>query len=258
MKNNLNIKILKAIQKGVNEALSNYDLTVLDDDNDSVLVKNDTYKRSSIYDDLIDKFSEYLDDDKIFKNIVEKMLVVNRQYTVKDEDELILLINKSIKVFGNECDLNWIDTSHITNMSDLFYGMKDFNGHIEKWDVSNVKNMNNMFYCAKAFNQPIGDWDVSNVEDMFSMFSYSKSFNKPLNNWDVSNVEDMGFMFYGAESFNQPLNNWDINNAVNMESMFEKASSFNQPLNNWNISSVVFKDYMFVNCPIKDNFKPKK
>ena len=87
IKNNLNIKILKAVQKGLNEALSDYDLTILDDE-ESVLVKNNTYKHSSIYDDLIDRFSEFLDDDKMFKSLVEKMLIVNRQYTIKDRKEL--------------------------------------------------------------------------------------------------------------------------------------------------------------------------
>ena len=141
---NLNVKILKAVQKGLNESLSNYDLTVLDDV-DSVLVKNNTYKHQSTYDDLIDKFSEFLNDDKMFKNIVEKMLLVNRQYTVRDKDEIKLLIDKSIEIFGNECDLNWIDTSLITDMSELFYDMEDFNGHLEKWNTSNVKDMSNMF-----------------------------------------------------------------------------------------------------------------
>ena len=115
---NLNIKLLNTVQKGFNEAFSNYDLTILDDD--SILVKNNTYKHSSIYDDLIDRFSEFLDDDKIFKGIIEKMILIGRQYIVKDKKELKQIIKKSIKIFGNECDLNWVDTSQIIDMSYLF------------------------------------------------------------------------------------------------------------------------------------------
>ena len=256
MKRSLNIKLIKAIQKGLNEALSNYDLTILDDD--SVLVKNDAYKHSSIYDDIIDKnISEFLDDDKMFKSIVEKMILINRHYTVKDRVELKLLIGKSIKIFGNQCDLNWIDTSQITDMSSLFYNMKNFNGHIEKWDVSNVKDMDYMFYQATSFNQPINNWDVSNVKNMCGMFNYAASFNQPIGDWNVSNVEDMHYMFEGVASFNQPIGNWDVSNVKNMGSMFQCAYSFNQPLNNWDVSNAKYISHMFFNCPIKEEYKPK-
>ena len=231
-RNNLNIKLLNAVQKGLNEALSDYELTILDSE-DSVLVKNDVYKHQSIYDDLIDRnISDFLNDDKMFKNIVEKMLVVNRQYTVKGKDELYLLIKKSIKIFGNECDLNWLDTSLIEGMSSLFYGLTDFNGHIEKWNVSGVKNMQ----C---------------------MFSYAESFNQPLENWDVSSVEDMKYMFYYAKKFNQPLNNWDVNNVKDMTGMFAYANSFNQPISDWDVSNVKDKLSIFVDCPIEEEYEPK-
>ena len=31
------------------------------------------------------------------------------------------------------------------------------------WDVSNVTDMSYMFYEVKEFNQPLNNWDVSNV-----------------------------------------------------------------------------------------------
>ena len=37
-------------------------------------------------------------------------------------------------------DLNWIDTSGIYTMENLFYESK-FDGDISEWDVSNVENM---------------------------------------------------------------------------------------------------------------------
>ena len=284
MKQNLNIKLLNAVQKGLNEALSNYDLTVLDNENnDSVLVKNDIYKHQSIYNDIIDRnMSEFLNDDEVFKMTVEKMILVGRQYIAKDKDELKTIINKSIKIFGNECDLNWIDTSLITDMSGLFYEMTDFNGYIENWDVSNVENMcsmfynaesfnqsisdwdvnnvtnmNAMFYGAESFNQPIYNWDVSNVENMSGMFSWTKFFNQPIGDWNVSNVEDMQCMFNHAKSFNQPIGNWDTSNVKYMSFMFNSAESFNQPIKVWDISKVDRNINIFCDCPIKEEYKPK-
>ena len=43
--------------------------------------------------------------------------------------ELKAIISRSIKLFGPDCNLNWLDTSDITNMSNIFENTK-FNGDI--------------------------------------------------------------------------------------------------------------------------------
>ena len=62
----------------------------------------------------------------------------------KTKDELKDIIRDTIKEQGNNCDLNFIDTSKITDMSALFSDSK-FNGDISNWDVSNVEIMRYMF-----------------------------------------------------------------------------------------------------------------
>ena len=89
-------------------------------------------------------------------------------YHPKDKDELEELLDKLIIERGNDADLNDIDTSEITDMSELFYECK-FNGDISKWDVSNVVDMSYMFMGSK-FNGDISNWNVSNVKDMNRMF----------------------------------------------------------------------------------------
>ena len=81
--------------------------------------------------------------------ITEKILInknskIPYNYHPKTKDELEDIINKRIESEGNECDLNDIYTSNITDMSDLFAN-SDFNGDISKWDVSNVKFKSRMF-----------------------------------------------------------------------------------------------------------------
>ena len=105
--------------------------------------------------------------------ITEKILInknskIAYNYHPKTRDELEDIINKRIKSEGNECDLNDIDTSNITDMSYLFE-YSDFNGDISRWNVSKVKNMKGMFLHSK-FNGDISNWDVSNVIHNVDMF----------------------------------------------------------------------------------------
>ena len=110
-----------------------------------------------------------------------------------DRKELKQIIVDTIKKEGNKCDLNFIDTSKITDMNYLFYNLTDFDGDISMWDVSNVVMMSGMFeYCG--FNGDISNWDVSNVKDMSHMFEYSK-FNGDISDWDVSKVEKFDNIF---------------------------------------------------------------
>ena len=135
---------------------------------------------------------------KTLQNYITEKILINKNskivynYHPKTKDELKDIIKQKIESEGNECDLNDIDTSKITNMSWLFY-RSGFNGDISKWNVSNVTNMEGMFVNS-SFNGDISKWDVSNVENMRGMFLHSK-FNGDISNWDVSNVEDMQGMF---------------------------------------------------------------
>lgn len=123
-----------------------------------------------------------------------KKLVKEEKHTIKPttKRELAEIIERTIEKEGNNCNLNFIDTSNIEDMSYLFANSR-FNGNIADWDVSNVKDMYGMFESSE-FNGDISKWDVSNVKDMAGMF-YSSDFNGDISNWDVSNVRDMSYAF---------------------------------------------------------------
>ena len=168
---------------------------------------------------------------------------INGKYHPKYKWQLKLL------TLDNSLNLGDIDTSAITDMSELFYKIRreDFGG-IESWDVSNVTDMYMMFSERDNFNQPLNNWNVSSVTDMSGMFRYCDNFNQPLDDWDVSSVTDMSYMFVGCKNFNQPLDNWDVSSVTDMRWMFASCTNFNQPLNNWNVSSVVNMSGMFKGC----------
>ena len=149
-------------------------------------------------------------------------------YKVSERDVLHGLIKYFTEQFGNECNLNWIDVSNVTDMSYMFYD-SNFNGDISQWNVSNVTVMCEMFYASK-FTGDISQWNVSNVTDMSCMFMFSK--------------------------FNGNISQWNVSSVINMASMFYK-SAFNGDISNWDVSNVTDKYKMFFKCPIKSKYKPK-
>ena len=160
--------------------------------------------------------------------INEKLRMTSkRQYTCqpKDKKELRQIIIDRIIMEGDECDLNDIDTSKITDMFNLFAVdfnkiFKNFNGDISMWDVSNVKDMRYMFFRCENFNCDISYWNVSKVDNMNNMFSNCTNFNCDISKWDVSNVEDMQYIFYNCEEFNQDLDSWNVSHVKNMNYAF--------------------------------------
>ena len=169
-------------------------------------------------------------------------------YLTNNED-INPLVRNYMKIFGYDCDLNWIDTSNVTDMSYLFDEIRSFTGNVSEWDVSNVTDMGNMFGSTN-FNGNLSKWDVSNVTNMDSMFEFSL-FNGDISNWDVSNVTDMSYMFMESQ-FNGDISNWNVSNVEVMTSMFYK-SQFNGDIGKWDVSKVINMKRMFYNSPFSGN-----
>lgn len=130
--------------------------------------------------------------------LISKFSNINYNYYPSTKDELRRLIKQRIEEEGEKVDLNDIDVSAITDMSELFAYNSNFNGDISSWDVSNVISMNNMFARCESFNQDLSKWNVSNVTDMSWMFYNCKSFNQDISKWNVSNVRYYLAIFYNC------------------------------------------------------------
>ncbi len=111
------------------------------------------------------------------------------------KDELRSIIEQELKQQGPDADLNFIDTSFITDMSYLFRRSYDK----DRVDDSVV------FYIRDI---KIDSWDVSNVTNMYAMFSGQMHFNCNLSHWDVRNVKNLDFMFHGCSKLRCDLSGW--------------------------------------------------
>ena len=156
----------------------------------------------------------------------------------------ITLDELKTKIANNE-DVRFVNTSEITDMSNLFLNNQTFNQDISSWNTSNVTTMEGMFNSAWTFNQDISNWDTSKVTNMKFLFHYAQKFNQDLSKWDTSNVTDMYGMFYGVLTFNQDIGNWDTSKVTNMNSLFYQAEQFNQDLSKWDVSNVTDMYAMF-------------
>ena len=156
------------------------------------------------------------------------------QHTIRPKTtyELRCILEEELVRQGPDADLNFIDTSLITDMYDLFVDLFDINYNvlkprnikIDQWDVSNVTDMDSMFWGLSDFNCDLSSWDVSKVENMNSMFRYCENFNCDLSSWNVSNVADIDAMFAYCESFSSDLSGWDTSSLVYADKVFWKAT----------------------------------
>ena len=192
---------------------------------------------------------------KQLSTYVQERLIINKDYrevkiVVKSFDELRKIIEDRYKKLGsgtkqNPIDFNDIDVSNLDSFYDknagrfgkgLFENIQFKYIDISYWDVSNIESMKQMFYLCKELKS-VGD----------------------ISKWNVSKVTNMVYMFYECNEleFIGDISKWDVSNVIYMTRMFEGFKKFNQDISNWNISNVRSIMYMFDDCPIKDEYKPK-
>ena len=148
----------------------------------------------------------------------------------------------------------------LKNCKNMFYFSNIKTLDVRYLDTSEVTNMSNMFYYSVCDNIIGFEYlDTSKVTDMSYMFGYS-TFNKnfDLTRWDVSNVTDMSWMFYNTKgSFKVDISGWNAYNVKKIEYMFFYSSGITEVnASNTDFSSVEKTEYVCYNSPnlIKADF----
>lgn len=152
------------------------------------------------------------------KNLLPKFIVLNKleegyeikesEIVVKTKHDLQKLIAFSMRKFGYDVDLNFINVSKIT----------DFNYLFEEVVLINVNEREHAFIKLSLFNGWIDEWNTESAECMDGMFENS-SFNRHKINFDVRKVKTMVRMFKNSY-YDKGIDFIDAPNLRNVEQMF--------------------------------------
>ena len=175
--------------------------------------------------------------------------------------------------------LQYLNTSEVTNMSDMFYycsaltslDLKNFNTEkvtdmswmftdcaalttldLKSFNTQKVWDMSYMFAGCKALTSlDLKNFNTQKVWNMDQMFAHCSALTTvDLSSFNTSNVTDMLSMFSGCESLTTlDLSNFNTSNVKDMRTMFWACSGLTTlHLTNFNTSNVEKMAYMFAYC----------
>ena len=100
-------------------------------------------------------------------------------------------------------------------------------------DTSNITNMSELFRNSERKNfEGIETWNTSKVTDMSLMFNNAQYFNNDLNSWNTENLKKINYMFLGASNFNKYPDKWNLDNIKEAYDVFNKDIDIkNLPIN---------------------------
>ena len=186
--------------------------------------------------------------------------------TIKVNDKNVFsIVREQIKILGNDADLNHIDVSdctHLTENNTIFtkglFENTDFCGDVSEWKTEKCTNMNSMFAGCSAFNCDLSNWDVSNVIQMRKMFYKCYNFEQDLSMWDTKSARNMTSMFEECWHFRCDLSKWDVSKVFSFERMFYHCTNFDSDLSGWDVSSANMYSKMFTGVVnLKNKKQPK-
>ena len=124
--------------------------------------------------------------------------------------------------------LDQIDTSNVTNMSNMFVGCELVTSlDVSKFNTSNVTDMSYMFDgCLSLTSLDVSNFNTSNVANMECMFSELSLTRIDVSSLDTRNVTTMVGMFADCTALTTlDLSNFDTSRVTDMEEMFSRCDN---------------------------------
>ena len=107
---------------------------------------------------------------------------------------------KELKYLTSISGLENLNTTHVTDMSKMFYNCYELNSlDLSQFNTGNVEKMNEMFYNCHGLNSlDLSAFNTAKVNNMDRMFYYCFVKTIDLSSFNTANVENMNEMFAGA------------------------------------------------------------
>ena len=107
---------------------------------------------------------------------------------------------KELKSLTSISGLENLNTTHVTDMSKMFYNCYELNSlNLSQFNTGNVEKMNEMFYNCHGLNSlDLSAFNTAKVNNMYRMFYYCFAKTIDLSSFNTANVENMDEMFAGA------------------------------------------------------------
>ncbi len=140
-------------------------------------------------------------------------------------------------------DLNLTNfkTTNVTNMYQMFYGVKLTNLDLSDWDVTKVTDFTYMFSSTSLTSLNVSGWGVgrtANNVKMAGMFNATSLTNLDMTNFQTKNVTNMSNMFSQVGLTSLDLSDWDVTKVTTFKSMFGGSKLKTLTLGEWNIGDV--------------------
>lgn len=165
----------------------------------------------------------------------------------------ITSLNNFFSRFIVNANLKDIDTSKVTNMSNMFKDCTNLiNLDLSNINTSSVTSMYRMFYgCISLKTIKLKNIDVSNVDNMSDMFKDCYNLTElDLKNFKTTKLKYMTFMFYRCRSLKTlNLSNFDTSAVNSFADTFANCSSItNLDLSCFNTNNILSLSEMFLGC----------
>ncbi|MGK0607195.1 BspA family leucine-rich repeat surface protein [Enterococcus gilvus] len=142
---------------------------------------------------------------------IKKITFESKVYAPRNSTQLFSTLDgKGLINLSSIEGMQFLDTSHVTNMTRMFDQMKSIQTlDLSSFNTQNVNSMNAMFANTRSLvNLNLNNFITSSVTDMSGMFYDTPQINNfALSSFDTSRVTDMSNMFY---------NDTDINSLTNL------------------------------------------
>ncbi|RIY32881.1 hypothetical protein CKF54_04095 [Psittacicella hinzii] len=229
------------------------------------------------YDKASNVYTDATYDSSLGELYGKNLAYTGKKFVFTSSSSLKKFIEAYVKYHGNKkasLDLNFIDTSKLTDLNFVFAGdysqitekeyealtkeeqssysdfgelgflkcdrskkQQIYNIDISLWDLSKVEKLNGTFMCQRFFIN-LSQLDVSNVKEMQATFAFNLLVPEGINYWDVGNVTNTSYMFKMTLNTSNSIESWNVSKLEHADYMFSSSLFFDQNLNDWNLSSL--------------------